>query len=56
MTFGLRLHEIGGGSKILAVPRTRSIAFWVYIGVPLFWEATIYALRGPASTGFIQGL
>ena len=30
------------GSTLLGVPIRRSIVFVVYIGVPLFWETTIY--------------
>ena len=30
------------------VPRISIVVFWVYIGVPLFWETTISAFAGAA--------
>ena len=33
-----------GGGTFLGVPIIRIIVFWVYIGVPLFWETAMLSL------------
>ena len=39
---------------LLGVPMKRVIVFWVYIGVPLLWETTIFFVRSTTTRGTLN--